>query len=229
MRYTPRVSGASFSGVFMCLCMAFDAKPEFFTWSWWPELQRLAHNDFSSYCTGRHWAQRHFLLLPRRELARPTLGEPLRLSGVAHLKPAGCFDAGRPGRHRALRAAERRLSTAGRREQAAVWLELSSKLCPPLLVRPALMASPDLLRSICGLGVLRLLDAAALAVTSWPESTCKMGLANWPPARRRAAAHMVHPSLHLSAQTCQPPLNRLPSGWRNLYDLWLLGSTGAMG
>ena len=41
-----------FLGVFVCLSAAYDARPDFFTWTWWADIQRAARDDFSGYCSG---------------------------------------------------------------------------------------------------------------------------------------------------------------------------------
>ncbi|CAK9091817.1 unnamed protein product [Durusdinium trenchii] len=41
--------------VFLCLFAAYDTRPEFFSWTWWPEIQASAREDFLGYCSGRSW------------------------------------------------------------------------------------------------------------------------------------------------------------------------------
>ena len=38
--------------VFLCLFAAYDTRPEFFSWTWWPEIQASAREDFLGYCSG---------------------------------------------------------------------------------------------------------------------------------------------------------------------------------
>ena len=44
-----------FFGVFVSLCAAYDARPNFFDWNWWPKLQKLAREDFRAYCSASSW------------------------------------------------------------------------------------------------------------------------------------------------------------------------------